>query len=258
MTMKKSSPVTSHRRFKEARHPKMLRLNGSEHWQKTLDRIIWMLLRAGIDARAITTRTKDSLQRHHGTRALRLPPPEVLEYGRVLTFWRTEPEFLDGERVPQSLPLKGGRVSFRALVRKAVPGCTVEHVLDVLRHHQLISLDRQRRVTLREIAFLPRNAQRAHFVAFTLSALEGIIDTCHRNLTAKDPANNIAHMQRVASAERFDLRYLEDYDRFLRDQATDFLLKQDAWLKRREAKSTSTARGRVAHVGVGIFGFRAR
>ena len=236
----------------------MLRLNGIEHWQKTLDRLIWMLLRAGIDASAITISTQESLQRHRGTRALRLPPPEVLEYGRVLTFWRTEPEFLDSEGVPRPLPLSGKAVSFRALVQKAVPGCTVGHVLDVLRHHQLISLDRKRRVTLRAIAFLPRNAQRAHFVAFTLSALEGIMDTCHRNLTAKDPAKNIAHMQRVASAERFNLKYLKDYDRFLRDQATDFLLKQDAWLKRHEVKSNSTLKARVAHVGVGVFGFRAR
>jgi hypothetical protein len=61
----------------------------------------------------------------------------------------------------------------------------------------------------------------------------------------------------VALAERFDLKYLQDYDTFLRDQATAFLLKQDAWLKRREVKSTSKGAA-VAHVGVGIFGFRAR
>jgi hypothetical protein len=132
------------------------------------------------------------------------------------------------------------------------------HVFDVLRHHRLISVDQNRRVKLRAIAFLPRNAQRAHFVAFTFRALEGIIDTCHRNLTLKDPAHNVAHMQRVAMAERFDLKYLKDYDRFLRDQATDFLLKQDAWLKRHEVQRNSSQKARVAHVGVGVFGFRAR
>jgi hypothetical protein len=227
--------------------------DGVAHWQRTLDQLIWMLMRAGIDTGEIAMSMEESLHRHRDTRALTLPTPEVLEYGRVLTFWRTEPEFLDEQGTPRSLPVAGRAASFNALVRKARPGSNAQHVLRVLRQHDLIAIGRNRSVTLRALGFLPRNAQRAHFVAITLSTLEGIIDTCHGNLTVKNPARHVGHMQRVAMAERFDLKYLEDDDRFLRDQATDFLLKQDEWLKRHEVTSGTA---RVVQGGMGVFGFR--
>lgn len=245
------------RRFRGRNSPKALRLDGVAHWRLTLERLLWMLLRAGVDAEAITSSVEESLTRHRRTRALKLPTPEVLEYGRVLTFWRTEPEFLDDRGIPRALPLTGGSASFRSLVRCALPECRPRNVLHVLRQHKVISLGRDARVRLRAIEFLPRTSRRAHFVASTLSALEGIIDTCHRNLTARNPTRGIARLQRTATAERFDLKYLKDYDRFLHEQATDFLLKQDAWLKRHEAQSTHNRKARIAHVGVGVFGFRA-
>ena len=245
------------RRFRGRSPPEALRLDGVAHWKLTLDRLLWIMLRAGIDAQAITSSVDETLTRHRHTHALQLPSPEVLEYGRVLTFWRTEAEFLDDRGIPRALPLTGRSGSFRALARCALPGCHPRHVFDVLYQHKLISLGRHRRVTLRAIAFLPKTSERAHFVAITLSALEGILDTCHRNLTAKSPTQSIGRLQRTATAQRFDLKYLKDYDRFLREQATDFLLKQDAWLKRHEVEANSNRKASIAHVGVGVFGFRA-
>jgi hypothetical protein len=104
-------------------------------------------------------------------------------------------------------------------------------------------------------AFLPRRKQRAQIIALTLSSLEGIIDTCYSNLTIRDPKKHL--MQRWAVAERFDLTRLPEYDAFLRDSAAAFLVKHDAWLKRREIKNATVARGRIGYVGVGLFGFRA-
>ena len=45
-------------------------------------------------------------------------------------------------------------------------------------------------------------------------------------------------MQRTAVAERFDMTRLPEYNAFLRDSAAAFLVKHDAWLKRREIKHT--------------------
>ena len=256
--MKKISPDTLPHPKKKARHSALVRLDGVEHWPQTLDRLIWMLMRAGIDPRQITAKTAQIVKAHRNIRTLRIPPPNVLEYARVLTYWRNEPQFLDEQGAPRSLPITGGASSFSTLLRKALPGSSVNDVLAVLRRHQLISVGTHRCVRLRASAFLPRNAQRAHFLAYTLSAVEGIIDTCHQNLNARKPADNIGRLQRVASAERFDLRFIKDYDLFLRHQATDFLLKQDAWLKRHEVKSTGRGNARGAQVGVGVFGVRAR
>ena len=107
-------------------------------------------------------------------------------------------------------------------------------------------------------AFLPRRKQRAQFLAYTLSSLEGIFDTCYSNLTTKDPQKHIGQLQRTAVAERFDMTRLAEYDAFLRDSAEAFLVKHDAWLKRREVKQMTSAHGQIGYVGVGIFGFKAR
>jgi hypothetical protein len=107
-------------------------------------------------------------------------------------------------------------------------------------------------------AFLPRRAQRAQFLGYALSSLEGICDTCFYNLTTQDPEKHMRLLQRAAVSERFDMSRLAEYDAFLRTSAAAFLVKHDTWLKRREVKRALAHPGRVGHVGVGIFGFGAR
>jgi len=234
------------------------RIDGARHWRKSLDRLVWFLLRAGVDHTEIVRALRTSLRNHQGTRPLAVPDPEVLEYSRILTHWQTEPAFLDEHGKARSLPLSGGSVSFKSLARQALPHADAADILNVLSRYRLLSCSRDGRVRMLASAFLPRGARRAQFLAYTLSALEGIIDTCYANLTSHEPSKNIGHMQRAVFAERFDLKHLAEYDAFLRDSAAAFLTKHDAWLKRREVKQPGPARRRIGYVGVGIFGFRAR
>ena len=85
-----------------------------------------------------------------------------------------------------------------------------------------------------------------------------LFDTCYSNLTTKDPQKHIGQLQRTVVAERFDMSRLPEYDAFLRESAEAFLVKNDAWLKRRELKHTTGRHSRIGYVGVGIFGFKAR
>jgi hypothetical protein len=144
------------------------------------------------------------------------------------------------------------------LVRQALPSADASLVIVTLSRHGLVGRTRDGRVRMRATAFLPRGGERAQFLAYTLSALEGIIDTCYSNLTTRDRQKQIGQLQRVVFAERFDMRRLPEYDAFLRDSAAAFLVKHDAWLKRREIKQTTGPKARVGYVGVGIFGFKAR
>jgi hypothetical protein len=233
------------------------RLDGVAHWPKSLDRLIWLLLRAGIEPKEIVDATARTLKARRRTPVLAMPAVEVLEYVRVLTFWRNEPQFLDANGRPLPLVAGGKPVSFKTLVRKALPRADARDVFTVLQRHRLVSRARNGRITMLGDAFLPRTAERAQFFAYTLAAIEGIIDTCYINLTARKPAHSVGLLQRTAVAERFDLKHLPAYDSFLRKQAGAFLLKQDAWLKRHEVQPT-TRSSRAANVGVGIFGFRAR
>lgn len=247
-TRKHANKVTASRRL----HVK--RIDGTRHWPRTLDQLVWLLLRAGVTGDQLTQALCTSLRRHRKTRALTMPSAEVMEYGRVLTYWQHEPAYLDERGCPRTLRLTGRTASFASLVRQSVPNAPASEVLAVLSRHGLVSTARKGYVRMLAAAFLPRRKQRAQFIAFTLSSLEAIIDTCHTNLTTRDPNNLVT--QRTALAERFDMTHLPEYNAFLRDSAEAFLVKHDAWLKRREIRHTAGPRNQIGYVGVGIFGFK--
>ena len=230
-------------------------IDGARHWPRTLDQFIWLLLRAGITREQLTKVLSASLHKHRKTRALAMPSPQVLEYGRVLTFWQHEPAYLDERGRPRPLDLTGRGASFASLVRQSVPHAQPAEVMAVLSHNGLVSTARNGQVRLLAAEFLPRRKQRAQIIAYTLSSLEGFIGTCHFNLTTRDRKQHIT--QRTAVASRFDMAHMPEYRAFLRDSAAAFLVKHDAWLKRREIR-TPGAQGRTGHVGVGIFGFKGR
>jgi hypothetical protein len=79
-----------------------------------------------------------------------------------------------------------------------------DDVLKVLSRHGIVRRVPTRRVQLLADMFLPKGEEQAQFLAYTLSALEGIIDTCHANLTNSDP-KKAGHVQRLVIAERFDM-----------------------------------------------------
>ncbi len=242
-----------------SRRPVIRRIDGARHWPKTLDQFVWLLLRAGITPEQLTQALGASLRKHRKTRPLVMPPPEVLEYGRVLTYWQNEPAYLDERGCARALSLTGRSASFASLVRQSVPRAHAPDVLAVLSRHGLVSNARNGRVRMLATAFLPRRKQRAQILAYALSSLEGILDTCYSNLTSRYPKKHIGQLQRTATAERFDMTRLAEYDAFLRDSAAAFLVKHDAWLKRREIRQTTAPpNSRIGCVGVGIFGFRSR
>jgi len=252
-SMKKDS-----RASKQKRVPRVKRIDGARHWPKTLDQIIWLLLRGGIAPDDINRVVNASLHRHRETAPLTMPAPEVLEYSRILTHWQNEPRYLDETGNPLLLKLAGRRPSFSSLVRESLSGGKAASVLDSLLAYRLVARTRDGKIRMLETAFLPRGDQQAQFLAYTLSSLEGIVDTCYANLTTPDRARQIGQLQRVVLAERFDMKHLAAYDRFLRESAEAFSVKHDAWLKRREVKDPTARGSRVGYVGVGIFGFVAR
>ena len=97
------------------RRPLVKRIDGARHWPKTLDQFVWLLLRAGITPDQLTQAVSASLRKHRKTRGLTMPSPEVLEYGRVLTYWQHEPAYLDEHGRARSLSLTGRSPSFAAL-----------------------------------------------------------------------------------------------------------------------------------------------
>lgn len=95
-----------------------------------------------------------------------------------------------------------------------------------------------------------------HALGYTLSTLEGIVDTSYSNILTPDEIATIGRIHQSVLAERFDPRDLPAYNQFLREQALLFLIQQYRWLKGRESKSRKK-RKRTVYVGCGLFGFRS-
>jgi hypothetical protein len=215
-------------------------------------------MRASVKPARITKAIGESLHRHRHTQALVVPSAQVLEYPRVITEWLTNPIYLDEHGNTLVLPINETRLSFHSLVRKALPRTDASDVLRVLTRYGIVRRTPNRRVQLLADAFLPRGQEQAQFLGYTLSALEGIIDTCYANLTTRDPKKQLGQIQRIVTAERFDMSRIAEYDAYTRKSAHAMLAKHDAWLKRREIRGPIRGKGRVGCVGIGIFGFKAR
>lgn len=238
--------------------PSVMRLDGARNWPKTLDHFVWILMRAGVKPTQITKIFSASVHRHRDIQALVVPSAQVLEYPRVITEWLTNPNYLDEHGNSLALPITGNRRSFNSLVRKALPRTDASDVLRVLTRYAIVRRTPSRRIQLLADAFLPRGEEQAQFLGYTLSALEGIIDTCYANLTTRDPKKQLGQIQRIVTAERFDMSRIAEYDAYTRKSAHAMLAKHDAWLKRREINGPIRGKARVGCVGVGIFGFQAR
>ncbi len=94
--------------------------------------------------------------------------PEVLEYSRVITEWMTDPLYLDDYGNTVTLPVTGTHMSFRSLVRRALPHEDVGDVLRVLSRHGIVRRIPSRRVQLLADTFLPNGQEQAQFLAYTL------------------------------------------------------------------------------------------
>ncbi|MHB8478008.1 MAG: DUF6502 family protein [Steroidobacteraceae bacterium] len=153
------------------------------------------------------------------SKTLVVPRPQVLEYSRVITEWLTDPLYLDDYGNTVTLPVAGSRMSFRSLVRKALPHEDAGDVLRVLSRHGIVRRIPSRRLQLLADTFLPNGQEQAQFLAYTLSALEGIIDTCHANLTTRNSKKQLGQVQRLVIAERFDMSRIAEYDAYARKSA---------------------------------------
>lgn len=232
------------------------------HWQKTLDRFVRFLRLAGVPSAHITRQVTQSVRKYQRMRRESIPPAHELAYPRVVAHWQDDNRFLDGRGRPRPLPYDGAGSSFQDLVQAALPEANPASVLAVLKRYRLVSQDTEGTIRLLRDAFLPRGPRLGYALYFILMSLQGLAETCYVNIRDNPPAK-VPLLQRYAYTEKFDMRYLRQYDKFLRTTGRAFLRLHDAWLRRHETtepvrgqRATKIVRTRTNHtrVGVGVYG----
>ena len=170
--------------------PLVKRIDGARHWPRTLDQLVWLLLRAGVTTDQLTQALSASLRRHRKTRALAMPSPEVMEYGRVLTYWQHEPAYLDERGSPSILEVS------RAARQALPPWCANPYqtlrrseVLAVLSRHGLVSTAHKGGSECWPPRFC-RAVNSAHSLSPTrYQASKELLTPAITNLTTRDPKN---------------------------------------------------------------------
>jgi hypothetical protein len=248
---------SSTRRPTRPRPDSVTRLDGSGHWREMLDHLTWFLRRTGVTSEALAIEFQKGLKRHRNLKSLTVPPPEVLEYARVLTRWVTDPAFVDEHGKPRTLCFRGRGGSFTSLVRHAIPEANPTDVLEILERCGIIERTSDGRIQAISTTFFPKKGKNdAHILGYALHGIEAMMASARANLTSTDPSGQWCQFLRMASSERFDLKYLPQYDAFSRASALEELERNDQWFRRHEAKGKRSRPGEVGCVGMGIFVFR--
>jgi hypothetical protein len=222
-----------------------------------LDHLAWILRRTGVEPEALSDEFANCVKRHRNVESLTVPQPEVLEYARVLTRWVTDPAFVDSGGNPRPLKLKGRRGSFTALVRVAVPEARASDVFDTLQRCGIIEKTLEGRIKAVSTNFFPKKGENdAHVLGYALHGIEAMLASARANLSSDDPGSEWCQFIRMATSERFDLRYLPQYDAFSKASALEELRRNDQWFRRHEVKGKRWKKSQVGCVGMGVFVFR--
>lgn len=233
------------------------RLDGAGQWREMLDHLAWFLRRSGVKSEDLAAEFLNCLKRHKNLETLAVPPPEVLEYARVLTRWVTDPKFVDEQGKPRVLPFRGRSGSFTSLARLALPEANAAVILETLERCGILERTPDGRIKALSTAFFPKKGKNdAYILGFALRGIGAMMASARSNLSSANPGAEWCQFLRIASSERFDLKYLPHYDAFSKASALEELEKNDQWFRRHEIKKKRWKKGEVGCVGMGIFVFR--
>jgi hypothetical protein len=164
----------------------------------------------------------------------------------VISFWHSDPQYIDSRGAPIPLSLRGRGASLCALIERVLPGENPNVVLRSLikfksiRRHGKLYVPRARHFTY------PTASGRVH----GLTALLGMLRTVERNVASGRKSTPI--LERTALNPRFPVSELPAFHRRLRAAAAEILWSLDGDMRRREAAHRGGPRVRL---GVGIFAF---
>jgi len=178
------------------------------------------------------------------------------DYPSILNEWYTNPEFTDKTGKPATLPLRGRRRSFSALVHRAAPDASPTEALTVLATSRAVALIGANKVRARSRVLNTASSNRLTAIRL-LSVIDAMLKTIERNIVvrARERATK-GFYERSATNVRVDARCIEEFHAFLREQGDEFLQTVDDWLSAHTSRASSKGRSaKTVRVGTGIYMF---
>jgi Family of unknown function (DUF6502) len=171
---------------------------------------------------------------------------------RVISAWRREREFLDGQGKPSTLSISGPWSTFSEIVRRFSGDVPVRAILDeLLRIGAVRQLDNGK-IQLRKKAYVPETseADKLHILGTDVGHLIATIDY---NL---QPRLTTARFQRKVSYDNLPDEALPAFRELSAKQAQKLLEKMDEWLAGNDRDVTPSIKGTGRNLaGLGIYYF---
>ena len=200
------------------------------------------------------------LSRREVMRVRKLPRPDISESiekhnraARVIAAWRREPEFLNAEGQPASLPMEGDGATFSDLVKRFSGNVPSRAVLDELMHVGAIELSADDSVTLLTRAYIPKDYD-SHKINILGTDVKHLLSTINHNLHP-DLTNPL--FQRKVSYDNLPDEVLEKFHKQFNKKAQNLLESADKWLAQYDRDVTPSIEGTGRNqAGFGIFFFQ--
>jgi hypothetical protein len=200
------------------------------------------------------------LSRREVMRVRKLPRPDISESiekhnraARVIAAWRREPEFLNIEGKPASLPMEGNGATFNDLVKRFSGNVPSRAVLDELIHVGAVDLSTDDNVTLLTRAYIPKDYD-SHKINILGTDVKHLLSTINHNL---QPHITDPLFQRKVSYDNLPDEVLEKFHKQFNKKAQNLLESADKWLAQYDRDVTPSIEGTGRNqAGFGIFFFQ--
>jgi hypothetical protein len=211
------------------------------------------LLGAGMSMDTIETLAQRALSAAHRTcdaaGAHRPARQDLDDLAHVLSVWHTDPAYVDPEGGPCPLRRSGPAPSFESLAALAVPGSAAERVLEQLIRLEGVSIDEAGQICALRRELLVRTWDETGFSNWQQS-VRRYLDTLEFNYSVPEQGR----FERASHSERLPIELLPVFNRWVREQGTDFVQIVDDWLTRHETSDTADA-DNLVRAGVGVYLF---
>lgn len=171
---------------------------------------------------------------------------------RVVTGWLNDPEFLDKEKQPKILPIKGASASFNALAIRYSGDITARAILEELKRIGVAKITAEKDlVQLLSCGYIPHDDKPEQIDIMSISAAD-LLETAAHNI---EHEKEELRFQRQLIHRDVPESIVKEFKVYSHHESSALLSDLNQWLIQRMSQSPGDSEDSVKRLGVGIYYF---
>jgi len=170
---------------------------------------------------------------------------------RVITGWVRDEDFIDKNKQPKILPLRGADISFETLANRYSGDITSRAILDELIRVGAVHKTDKHTVQLQQQAYIPNKSQTELLEVVTDHAADLLSTGVHNIMTENDDPR----FQRQVIYNDVPEHIKEEFEKMSQEKSMQLLIELDKWLAQKKKTVIAKPDEKRSRVGVGIYYF---